>query len=210
MDSIDRVARFRIFGWSLVGAFLGFMLGYFFRAQGMGAWIVPVVMLIGWAAVFFGALFLVEGAGRVGSTLYAPSGRSTPRTREHSLAESYVARADYERAVAAFEDAIAEGPDDPVPYLRIARLRRDRLADPEGAARWFKRALHESRMSPGMKLLARKELIELYEVRMGAPRRAAPLLARIAEEAAGTPQGEWAAAELARIKAEMTRDTDTP
>jgi tetratricopeptide (TPR) repeat protein len=208
VDSFGRVTRVRIFLWSLVGAFMGFLLGFFLTTQGMGGWIVPVAMLIGWAVVFICALFVVEGAGRAGSTLYAPSGRSTPRKREYSLAESYVARADYERAVAAFEEAIAEQPDDPLPYLRIARLRRDRLDDPEGAARCFKRALEESRMPPGMQLLARKELIELYEVRMGAPRRAAPWLARIAEESAGTPEGAWAAAELARIKAEMARDTD--
>ena len=48
---------------------------------------------------------------------------------------------------------------------------------------------------------ARRELIELYRGKMDAPTRAAPVLARMAEEYDGTPEGAWAAAELAEVKA---------
>lgn len=201
VDAVERVQRFRILGWSLVGALLGLLLGLFLWVQDQGGLgLIVLTTLFGWAATFFGPLLILHGAGRVGSTLYTPSGRSTPHKREHSLAESYVARELFDEAIAAFELAIAEDPTDPTPYLRIARVHRDRLHDDEGAAQWFKRMLAESHAEPGIVLLARKELIELYDVRMGQPRRAAPLLARIAEEAGGTPEGAWAAEELRRVK----------
>lgn len=205
MDVFDRVVRFRVLGWSLVGAFLGLLLGVFLRVQGRPGWIIAVTVVVGWALSFFGPLLILRGAGRAGSVLYTPSGRTTPRKREYSLAESYVARGEHKAAVDAFEESIFEDPSDPLPYLRVARIYRDELADPEAAARWFKRALAESEVPRGVALLVRKELVELYRVRMGEPRRAAPVLARIAEEAAGTPDGRWAAAELARIKSAMAR-----
>lgn len=210
MDAFERVARFRVLSWSLVGAFLGLLLGVLLWAQGRPVWIIAVTVPVGWAITFFGPLLILRGAGRAGSVLYTPSGRTTPRKREYSLAESYVARGEHQAAVDAFEEAVLEDPTDPRPYLRIARIHRDELADPEAAARWFKRALAEADTPAGVALLARKELVELYRVRMGEPRRAAPILARIAEEAADTPDGAWAAAELARIKTEMAGGPDTP
>lgn len=210
MDAFERVARFRVLSWSLVGAFLGLLLGIFLWVQGRPVWIIAVTVLVGWAITFFGPLLILRGAGRAGSVLYTPSGRTTPRKREYSLAESYVARGEHQAAVDAFEEAVLEDPTDPRPYLRIARIYRDELADPEAAARWFKRALAEAETPAGVALLARKELVELYRVRMGESRRAAPILARIAEEAADTPDGAWAAAELARIKTEMAGGPDTP
>lgn len=200
-DSFEAVVRFRIFGWSLVGAFLGFLLGVFLGVQGVGGgWVIVVTTLVGWAGSFFLPFLLLRGAGSAGSTLYAPSGRSTPRKREFSLAESYAVRGEYDRAVAAFEDAIGEAPSDPEPYLRVARLQRDRVKDPAAAATWFKRALAEAVMSPGVRLRTRRELVELYVNRMGEPARAMPLLARIAAETPDSPDGVWAAAELKRIR----------
>ena len=208
VDALDRVQRFRILGWSVVGAFLGLLLGLFLWVQDQGGvGLIVLTTLFGWAATFFGPLLILHGAGRVGSTLYTPSGRTTPHKREYSLAESYVARELFDEAIAAFEVAIVEHPTDPMPYLRIARIRRDRLRDDEGAARWFKRMLAESDAAPGLVLLARKELVELFAVRMGQPRRAAPLLARIADEAVGTPEGAWAAEELRRVKERIAAES---
>jgi len=48
-----------------------------------------------------------------------------------------------------------------------------------------------------------KELVELYAVRLTAPQRAAPLLARIAEERPETPEGRWTREELAAVKGRM-------
>ncbi|MEM7417231.1 MAG: hypothetical protein AAF389_17140 [Gemmatimonadota bacterium] len=206
-DSFDSVARFRVLGWSFVGGFLGLLLGVFLYVQGQGGiGLLLVTTVVGWAASYFIPLIILAGAGRAGATLYAPSGASTPRKREYSLAETYAARGEYEMAVTAFEDAILEGPEDPVPYIRVARLQRDRLQDYEGAARWFKRGLAEAGMTPGQRLLTCRELVELYETKMGAPEKAAPLLARIAAERPDEPDGLFAAETLARIKSDMRRD----
>lgn len=55
-------------------------------------------------------------------------------------------------------------------------------------------------MPTGLATLTRRELLGLYEGKMGAPEKAAPLLARMAEELGDTEQGSWAREELARIK----------
>jgi tetratricopeptide (TPR) repeat protein len=208
VDAFEQVAKFRIFGWSLVGAFLGFLLGVFQNVTSESSvWLIALTTLLGWASAYFGPLFLMHWVGRAGSTLYSPSGSSTPHKKEYSLAESYAVRGEYELAISTFMSAIAEGPSDPTPYLRIARLKRDQLDDAEGAAEWFKKALSESTMNGGVLLLTRKELVELYEKHMGQPEKAAPLLARIIDEHADGPDGEWALDALKRIKAFMAEES---
>lgn len=209
VDAFERVTRFRVFGWSIVGAFLGLLLGLFLGVQGTaGAGVIALTTFLGWAGSYFGPLFILRGAGRAGSVLHSPSGSSTPRKKEYSLAQSYVARGMYDEAVAAYDRAISEDPKNPEPYLRVARLKRDSLDDPEGAATWFKRALAESDIPAGVILLTRKELIEVYELRLNQPHRAAPLLARIAEESAGTPDGKWASQMLALIKSRIATERE--
>jgi hypothetical protein len=110
--------------------------------------------------------------------------------------------------VTAFEQAIGEDPTDGQPYLRIARLKRDKMKDAEEAAVWFKRALSEATLSSGAHRLTLRELVELYEHRLGTPAKATPLLARMADAHAGTQDGEWAADELARIKRYMAEGGD--
>jgi tetratricopeptide (TPR) repeat protein len=146
--------------------------------------------------------------GRAAATIHNPSGRTTPSRREHSHAESLLARGLVQEAIDAFEIAVAEDPGDPSPYLRVARIYREKLGRYEDAARWFKRALTESAAPPGIAMLAARELVELYVTKLGEPGRAAPLLARMAEERAGTPEGTWAAEELAAVKAAMARERD--
>ena len=110
----------------------------------------------------------------------------------------------YEEAVSAFELVIVEEKStDPIPYLRIARIYRDDMERYEDAARWFKRGLDEADMHSGQRALARKELVELYRVKLGTPQKAAPILARLAEDMDGTPAGEWAAQELRDLKQSM-------
>lgn len=204
VDSFEKVVRFRVLGWSLVGAFLGVLLGVFAMAQGVGTWVLLVTVPMGWAGSYFGPLLILRLAGQAGSTLYAPSGKSTPRAKEYSLAESLVVRGMYDEAAAAFQDAIDDDPSDWQPYLRIARMKRDRASDPAGAATWFKRAIVEAGMPSGTRLLVLKEYVELCERRLNAPATAAPLLARLAEVEGDTPEGRWAAGALSEIKRQMS------
>lgn len=209
-DAFERVTRFRLLAWSLVGAFLGLLLGVFVTSSGSGGWLVVLfTTMLGWALVYFGPLALASASGRAAGTLYAPSGRSTPRKKEYSLAESYVARGDYEAAIEAFEAAIAQDPAEPMPYLRIARIRRDRMGDPEGAAEGFRRVLTRATLDHGVRLLALREMVELCETRLGDPRRAAPLLARVAEQHEGSPEGLWAVEELTRIRRRIAEEAET-
>lgn len=209
-DAFERALKMRTLAYSGVGALLGFLLGVFATVNGSGGVLVIIfATLMGWAAVYFGPLALAEASGRAAGTLYAPSGRSTPREKEYSLAESYVARGEYEAALEVFEVAILEDPAKPTPYLRIARIRRDLMGDLHGAADGFRRALTRATMDSGVRLLALKEMVELCEVRLGEPRRAAPLLARVAEQHAGSPEGTWAAEELARIRRRMADEGET-
>lgn len=182
-------------------------------AIALGGWSAPAAVLLGaavWAGTFVIPLVSAALGGRAAGTLYNPSGSSTPRRREYSHAESLVARGFHREAVEAFEIAVAEGPTDPTPYLRIARLCRDQLGRPEDGARWFKRALAESEMSESVSLLTARELVELYTVKLSQPGRAAPVLARIAEERGGTKLGDWAAEELASLKAAMVGQEPKP
>lgn len=209
VDSFERAVRIRVFLSSFISALLGLLLGLFAMAGGRGPWVLPVCVLAGWFAGWFGPLFIVHVAGRAAGVLYAPSGKSTPRKKEHSLAESFVVRGMYEEAFAAFEDAINDDPTDWQPYVRVARVKRDQTSDAEGAAVWFKRAISEAGVPSGPRLLILKEYLELCSGRLKTPRKAAPLLARIAEMESDTPEGAWAAKALAEIKCTMS-SSDTP
>ncbi len=187
------------------GAIMGALAGSFMAAKwGWSSAVIPlaiVVMAVGVGGTF---LLLVNRAGVVGSSIYAPSGKTTPRAKEYSYPESLAARGMYEDAVSAFELVIVEEQTtDPTPFLRIARIYRDQLERPEDAVRWFRRALSESEMHPGLAALTRKEIVELYRTKLDQPEKAAPMLARLAEELAGTPDGDWAAEELAFVKQQM-------
>jgi len=201
-DPVDRAIRTRaifvgILGFGVCGA-SGVRVA---ATYGLPIWTVPLFALGGAFVGVGGLLAFVHGSGRVAQQLYAPSGASTPRKAEYSYAESLAVRGDHEGAVNAYELCVSENPADPTPYLCIARIYRDGLKQFTDAERWFKRMPREATVDRGMDVLARRELIELYRVKMGAPTRAAPVLARMAEEYEGSPEGSWAAQELAEVKA---------
>jgi tetratricopeptide (TPR) repeat protein len=204
-DVGDAVTRLRAVTSGLYGGVLGGLLGFFMVQRGSPLWVVVVGVAVGWLAVTLATLLMVGSAGSAASTLYTPSAGGT-RKKEHSQAESLVARGRYEDAISAFELAIAEDATDPTPYLRIARVYRDHLGRFEDAARWFRRALRDAQLPAGTAFLTRKELVELFTHRMKASERALPELARMAEELAGTPEGEWAATQLREIKARLRED----
>jgi tetratricopeptide (TPR) repeat protein len=202
VDQASRARLIRTFTLSLTGLALGAVASIAgMSGQGWSAGTAVLVTGGVWAIAFFGPLAFSALGGAAANRIHNPSGRSTPSRREYSHAESLVARGLHEEALEAFEVAIAEDPSDPTPYLRIARIHRDRLQRYEDAAQWLKRCIEQSAASAGAAHLATRELVELYANKLNEPRRAAPLLARLAEERAGTPEGAWATEELARVKA---------
>ncbi len=88
------------------------------------------------------------------------------------------------------------------------RLLRDKLGRAEDASTWLRRVYRDSRLDDGKRLLAIREYVELYRVRLEEPLRAAPWLAQIAETRSGTRDGDFAAEQLAEIRAEMSEEEE--
>lgn len=190
---------------AMLGAIMGAALGFFMMEQyGLGLWAIPACMAGMGLMVSTSLLLVVGSASGTAKGLYNPSGSSTPHKKEYSYPESLAMRGLYEDAISAFELVIVgEKSTDPTPFLRIARIYRDDVERYEDAARWFNRALSESDMHRGLQALVRKELVELYRVKLKMPQKAAPTLARLAEDMEGTPDGEWAAQQLRDVKQSM-------
>lgn len=194
-----------------VGFILGGALSVFLLRQGSApGWVAALCPFLGAATLASTTLWITNSAGSAGSTLYNPSGKTTPPKRQYSQAEAMVVQGRYEDGITAFELAVSEDATDPTPYLRIARVYRDHLDRHEDAVRWFRRALRESVIPQGIALLARKELVELYTHRLGQPERALPELARMASEFEGTDEGRWASGHYADIKARMSNPEPPP
>ena len=139
--------------------------------------------------------------------LYMPSGSSTPKRREYSRAKALEIRGEYEESIRAYEVEILNAPEIGEPYLKVARLFRDELKDLDSAVRWFRRAQSEACLLPGEAIRTHREISEIFLHTLREPRRAAPDLARLAEAFPDTPDGQWAAKELAAIKDDMSRES---
>jgi len=161
-------------------------------------WIVPPMALFAILVVRLvtgGAVWLV-GEGALGT-----SGGSTPYERGFSKAEAMAMQGEYVKAITAYQVAIAEAPEDPEPYLRVARLYKNDLGELDDAAFWFRRVRRDAQVSAGQDLAASRELIELY-LASDDPRRAIPELARVIERFADTPEREWAEGLLRNLKSQ--------
>jgi len=206
LDAAQRALLIRAVTWGgIPGGAIGGLVGWFLTL-GRPAPIPVLGIFLG--AVLLGTLttlfpiFMAGAAGRAALIALGSSGHAPARKKEYSFAQSLAVRGLFDKAIEAYEEAIREDPGDPEPYLRIGRIYRDELDRPDDAARWFRRARREARLTPGQELFVSRELVELYGKHLGRPEKALPELARMAEVYAGTPDGEWAAQELRRLKAE--------
>lgn len=197
-----RAQLFRLAGQSSFAGAAGVLMGFAadMKSDGPVPWIL-VLPFVFWLVAMGGGYLLMEGGGKFAATLHNPSGRSTPPEKQYSAAQTLVVRGHYRDAVTAYEQSISEDDSDPEPYMRIARLLRDHLASYEDAAVWFKRAQQHPNAHGGTVLLAVRELTELYTHKLNDPRRALPMLAQLSETRPGSPEGQWAARELAALKA---------
>lgn len=209
LDAAQRALVFQAVGWggipgAVMGAFVGWYLTLGQRPPSPAAGILLGAVLVATVATVI-PLLLAGSAGRGVLLALGSSGHASPRRREYSFAQSLVARGLFEKAIAAYEEEVARDPRDPEPYLRIARILKDELVRPEEAGTCLRRARREAEMSPGQELLVSRELVELYRNELARPEKALPELARTAERFGGTPDGEWAARELAELKQELAR-----
>ena len=208
VDAAARAQTVHALGWALyAGLPMGIALGGgLVKLLGLGGVVsVAVVLLgiVGGPLIIFGVALAVAGAaGKGAGTIYMPSGRGS-RKKEYSRAVALAARGEFQDAIISYEAEILDDPTEPEPYLRIARICRDNLKDHDEALAWFKRATREAELSGGQEIRSRREMAEIYLHHRREPRRAAPELARLAEAYPDTPDGQWAARELAAIKEEM-------
>lgn len=202
VDSAARVLTLKALTYSVAGGAAGAMGS---TVAGLGP--VPG-FIVGFLIVFLVTKGLSEGAGGVAGKIYHPSGRSTPGKHEYSYPESLAARGLYEEAVTAYEAAVSEFPEDPEPYIRIARLKRDKLSEFEEAVFWFKRARADSKIAAGQELLVTQEMIEIYRDKQGTPTRAIPELARMIDRFPNDQVADWARGELARLKEQVRTEEE--
>jgi tetratricopeptide (TPR) repeat protein len=189
------------FLWSAAGGFFfGSLVG---MAVGIGFFIGGI---LGAAGTFLIASRFVKGAGR--SIEKLSSGESTPHTPDYSRPESLANRGQFEKAIEAYEEHIWASPEVPEPYVRIARIYRDKLDRADEAERWFRRARKEAHVPTGLDLLITQELIELYLHTLKAPRKAIPELAHICSAHRDTPAAEAAEQELTDLRAMLACEAD--
>ncbi len=196
VDLAKRARTIKMVGWSLaIGAVAGN-----FGAQIWNPAIGVLAFLFCFLFTFTMTNLFSEGAGAVAGTIYHPSGKSTPPKREYSYPESLVARGHYEEAVTAYQLCCADFPDDPEPYVRIARLYRDKLEKHEDALFWFKRARSDAQVDKGRELLITQEIIEIYTGKLDVPQKAIPELARLVDRFPQDPVADWAKEEIKRLR----------
>jgi tetratricopeptide (TPR) repeat protein len=201
-DSGERAQRLLLITWSLIGGMIGAFMGSLGAATGRFPIAVGVGggLVIGATLVFVLASVVGGAAGKGMGSVLNPSGRSTRGSSELSLAESLVVRGRYGDAAAEYRRQAELAPADAEPRLRLARLYRDRLDDPELAVQWFRLA-RDAATDTALELLAVRELVDLFENRFASPGRALPELARYVELRSDAAGAEWAHREMARLRA---------
>ena len=199
----EQVTRFLMgfaYGGGL-GLFAGGALAY---REGWPIFTTAFAFFVVCGLLVSGSMFVIlGGVGSATSRLHNPSGSSTPHRPEYSRAQALAVRGQYEEAIAVYEEFVQAEPHVPEPYLHIARILRDDLKRYEEAVRWFKRARGEAHLGAGNKARVSREVAEIYMSRLGEPAKAAPALARLAEEFPESPEGKWAAAELLDVKRQI-------
>ncbi len=203
VDQAARAILFKKLALALPGGVVGALAGWF---TGIG--IIPG-FLVGAVVVYSITSGFVAAAASLFGKVYNPSAESTPRRKEYSQAEALAIRGQYDEAIEAYEVALSDAPEDPEPYIRIARIYRDELRRFDDALYWFKRARSDATIEKGRELLVTQEIIEIYGKRLGEPRRAIPELARLIDRFPDDPVADWARGEMARLRKALTEgETD--
>ncbi len=143
----------------------------------LGAPVVPAVTLAIGVGVLYspGAEYLVFGSAgdHIANLLGVGRGWSGAKKSDFSYAEALEIRGDFEGAAKIYKDAIWKRKRDPLPYLRLARI-RTRAGLHQEATDILRQALGVARFSAQGEALAVREIHEISSNRLGDPSRAAP------------------------------------
>ncbi len=157
-DSAELAFRLKAAAWSLAGGFIGFQAASLLARS-------PWIRIAGTVGGFLGTYLIsraIAGAAARGArAVLMPSGRSTPYRHQFSQVDALVMQARYAEAAALLEHHAMDTPDDPEPYLRLARLHRDHLRDPGRALAWYRLARDARDITPGLARLVREEMATL-------------------------------------------------
>lgn len=194
--------RMRTIGPLVIGTGIGLIWGPF---VGINPLIFGPVVGAGVLGLTKFALFL--GGKMVSEGIYGASGATTPRKKDYSRPESLAIRGLYDEAILAYEAVLSETPEDPEPYIRIARIYRDDLGRVEEAVSWFRRARRDAKLDTARDLAVSQELVDICLHKSGEPRKAIPELARMKDKFAGTQAALWAEEKLEEIRLEMREET---
>lgn len=202
-DTADLLQRLTTASWAgAAGVLLGMFVGVFLATR--LDWPLLPAMLASMVAiggtVYTIARLTTAGAARAAGTIHNPSGHSTPYRFDYSQPAALVAQGDYRGAVVMYRDAITDNPANPELQLRLARLLRDHLQRYDDAWRVFRSAREVVPEGSRLELLLTRELVEMALDKMQDPPRAAAELARLIERFPGSPEANWARAELGDIK----------
>ena len=175
----------------------------------LGAPIVSAVAIaIGVGAIYsLGMEYLVCGSGadHMVNLLGIGRGWSGARGSDYSHPEALAKRGDMEGAAEIYKEAIRMNRQDPVPYLRLARI-RSRMGMHEEAIDILRTAFQVARLSTQEESMVVRLIHEICSKQLGEPARAAPDLARYLERQPEGVHRGWARRELIYIKARIRKD----
>lgn len=152
----------------------------------------------GFVGGFFAAFVFQESVG--GLFFRATQGTRGTSPTEFSDAQALAIRGLHRKALERYRQYADERPRDPRPLILGARLLRDDLSDYGAAVAWLQEAQRREPLDAEAGITIGRELVELFEERLGDPSRALPELARMADRYRGSRAGDWAARRLAELR----------
>ena len=196
--------RIGLGGFAVLAWEVGVVGGLIFLLTGvLGAPVVPAVAIaVGIGATYsLGMEYLVCGSGadHMVNLLGLGRGWSGTRGSDYSHPEALAKRGDVEGAAEIYKEAIWMNRRDPLPYLRLARI-RTRMGVHGEAVDLLRTALQVARLSTQEEAMVVRQIHEICSTQLGDPGRAAPDLARYLERQPEGEHGEWARRELSYIK----------
>lgn len=190
------------------GAVTGF-LGLFFTALLQARGYVPagiVVLAVGLVAGFALGVGVARGLLHVGgsfaSSLYAPSGGTTPYTQSFSHIDTLVIRGDLDGAAAAWAAVIAEQPESAFVLMKAADFHLRARKDAAVALEHFLRARSLNTGSHDLRRYVQQQIIDIHLGPLADEGRGMVELRRLIDAFPGTREAEAARGALAALKNE--------
>lgn len=187
-------------------AFAG-ALGFVFTALMQARGLVPGGALVTLMGAGVGAFMgwgvnrlLLSGSARVATTIYAPSGKSTAYTPTFSHIETLEVRGDLDGAARAWEETIAEHPDNALVRVRAADFHLRRRSDAVRAVELYRAARDLGTANEDLRRYIGQKITDLYLGPLKDEGRAMGELRRLIDSFPGTREAEAARDALAAIK----------